>query len=98
MSLAVPALHRDFVDYVAARAAHKPPSPSRCRLPRLARLVSWEWALRARRLERTAAYDFRLRGWTRSGPHRDGVESCADADQLRPFLEGCDVLVGAFYR
>ena len=44
-------------------------------------------------LERLATYGFRLRGWNRSLRHMESVESFAGAEQLQPFLEGCDVLI-----
>lgn len=93
VSLAVLALHRDFFDYVAAKAARVwdplevPPASARTigimGMGALGRAV----------LERLATYGFRLRGWNRSLRAMDGVESFAGADQLQPFLEGCDVLI-----
>jgi glyoxylate/hydroxypyruvate reductase len=93
VSLAVLALHRDFFDYVAAKAARVwnplevPPASARSigvmGMGSLGRAV----------LERLATYGFRLRGWNRSARHIDGVESFAGPDQLQPFLEGCDVLI-----
>lgn len=93
VSLAVLALHRDFFDYVEAKAAQVwdplevPPAPARTigvmGMGVLGRAV----------LERLATYGFRLRGWNRSLRQMDGVESFAGADQLQPFLEGCDVLI-----
>jgi len=35
----------------------------------------------------------RTRGWNRSLRHMEGLESFAGAEQLQPFLEGCDVLI-----
>lgn len=93
VSLAVLALHRDFFDYVAAKAEHiwnpleVPPASARTigvmGMGVLGRAV----------LERLATYGFRLRGWNRSARIIDGVESFAGADQLQPFLAGCDVLI-----
>jgi glyoxylate/hydroxypyruvate reductase A len=93
VSLAVLALHRDFFDYVAAKAARSwnplevPPASARTigvmGMGVLGRAV----------LERLASYGFRLRGWNRSERHMEGVESFAGAEQLQPFLEGCDVLI-----
>lgn len=93
VSLAVLALHRDFFDYVAAKAARTwhalevPPASARTigvmGMGVLGRAV----------LERLATYGFRLRGWNRSLRHMEGVESFAGAEQLQPFLEGCDVLI-----
>lgn len=93
VSLAVLALHRDFFDYVAAKAERVwsplevPPASARSigvmGMGSLGRAV----------LERLATYGFRLRGWNRSVRHMDGVESFAGPDQLQPFLEGCDVLI-----
>lgn len=93
VSLAVLALHRDFFDYVAAKAARVwnplevPPASARSigvmGMGSLGRAV----------LERLGTYGFRLRGWNRSLRRMDGVESFAGSDQLQPFLEGCDVLI-----
>jgi glyoxylate/hydroxypyruvate reductase A len=93
VSLAVLALHRDFFEYVAAKAARTwnalevPPASARTigvmGMGVLGRAV----------LERLATYGFRLRGWNRSLRHMEGVESFAGAEQLQPFLEGCDVLI-----
>ena len=93
VSLAVLALHRDFFDYVAAKAARTwhalevPPASARTigvmGMGVLGRAV----------LERLATYGFRLRGWNRSLRHMEGVESFAGGEQLQPFLEGCDVLI-----
>jgi glyoxylate/hydroxypyruvate reductase A len=93
VSLAVLALHRDFFDYVAAKAARVwdplevPPASARTIG------VMGMGALGRAVLERLATYGFRLRGWNRSLRAMDGVESFAGADQLQPFLEGCDVLI-----
>lgn len=93
VSLAVLALHRDFFDYAAAKAARTwnalevPPASARTigvmGMGVLGRAV----------LERLATYGFRLRGWNRSLRHMEGVESFAGAEQLQPFLEGCEVLI-----
>ena len=93
VSLAVLALHRDFFDYVAAKASRSwnalevPPASIRTvgvmGMGVLGRAV----------LERLAAYGFRLRGWNRSPRPMQGVQSFAGAEQLQPFLAGCDVLV-----
>jgi len=93
VSLAVLALHRDFFDYMAAKAARRwnalevPPASSRSigvmGMGVLGRAV----------LERLAAYGFELRGWNRSLRAMPGVQSFAGAEQLQPFLAGCDVLV-----
>lgn len=93
VSLAVLALHRDFFDYVEAKAARVwnplevPPASARSigvmGMGSLGRAV----------LERLRTYGFRLRGWNRSMRQMDGVESFAGPDQLQPFLEGCDVLI-----
>jgi len=93
VSLAVLALHRDFFDYVAGKASRSwnalevPPASSRTvgvmGMGVLGRAV----------LERLAAYGFRLRGWNRSLRPIQGVQSFAGAEQLQPFLAGCDVLV-----
>lgn len=93
VSLAVLALHRDFFDYAQAKAARSwtplevPPASSRTigvmGMGSLGRSV----------LERLATYGFRLRGWNRSPRDMDGVETFAGADQLQPFLEGCNVLI-----
>jgi glyoxylate/hydroxypyruvate reductase len=93
VSLAVLALHRDFFDYVDAKAARRwhplevPPAFSRSigvmGMGVLGRAV----------LERLSTYGFQLRGWNRSPRHMPGVQGFAGADQLQPFLAGCDVLV-----
>lgn len=93
VSLAVLALHRDFFDYVAAKATRGwdplevPPASARSigvmGLGVLGRAV----------LDRLAAYGFRLRGWNRSPRDIDGVEIFTGADQLQPFLAGCDILI-----
>lgn len=93
VSLAVLALHRDFFDYVAQKAARSwnpievPPASARTigvmGLGSLGRAV----------LDRLAGYGFRLRGWNRSQRDIEGVETFAGGDQLRSFLGGCDVLV-----
>jgi glyoxylate/hydroxypyruvate reductase A len=93
VSLAVLALHRDFFDYVAAKTSRRwnalevPPASSRSvgvmGMGVLGRAV----------LERLATYGFRLRGWNRSLRAMPGVQSFAGAEQLQPFLAGCDVLV-----
>jgi len=93
VSLAVLALHRDFFDYVAANAAHVwsplevPPASSRTIG------VMGMGVLGTAVLERLRTYGFTLRGWNRSMRRLNGVQTFAGADQLRTFLEGCDVLV-----
>ncbi|MCY1283808.1 Glyoxylate/hydroxypyruvate reductase A [compost metagenome] len=93
VSLAVLALHRDFFDYVAAKAARTweplevPPASSRTIG------VMGMGSLGSAVLQRLAAYGFRLRGWNRSPRLVDGVESFAGPDQLQPFLAGCDILI-----
>lgn len=93
VSLAVLALHRDFFDYVVAQDArvwHPLEVP-----PASARTIGvmGMGSLGCAVLERLATYGFRLRGWNRSARELDGVESFAGADQLQPFLDGCDVLI-----
>lgn len=93
VSLAVLAVHRDFFDYAQAQAARcwtpleVPPASTRTigvmGMGSLGRAV----------LERLATYGFRLRGWNRSARDMDGVETFAGADQLQPFLEGCNVMI-----
>jgi glyoxylate/hydroxypyruvate reductase len=93
VSLAVLALHRDYFDYVEAKAKRiwaqleVPPACARSigvmGMGVLGRAV----------LERLATYGFRLRGWNRSLREMAGVESFAGAEQLNAFLEGCDVLI-----
>jgi len=93
VSLAVLALHRDYFDYVESKSRRiwaqieVPPAFARAvgvmGLGTLGRAV----------LERLAAYGFRLRGWNRSPREIDGVEIFAGADQLKPFLRGCDMLI-----
>jgi glyoxylate/hydroxypyruvate reductase A len=93
VSLAVLALHRDFFDYVAAKASRSwnalevPPASSRTIG------VMGMGVLGCAVLERLATYGFRLRGWNRSLRAMPGVQSFAGAEQLQPFLAGCDVLV-----
>jgi glyoxylate/hydroxypyruvate reductase len=93
ISLAVLALHRDWFDYAAANAAHiwnpleVPPASSR----RIG--VMGMGVLGQAVLGRLGTYGFQLRGWNRSLREMAGVESFAGADQLQPFLAGCDVLV-----
>lgn len=93
VSLAVLALHRDFFDYVAAKAARvwdplEVPSASIRTIG-----VMGMGALGRAVLERLANYGFDLRGWNRSLREMEGVESFAGPGQLQPFLAGCDVLV-----
>lgn len=93
VSLAVLALHRDYFDYVESKSRRiwaqieVPPASARAvgvmGLGTLGRAV----------LERLVAYGFRLRGWNRSPREIDGVEIFAGADQLKPFLRGCDMLI-----
>ncbi|MFS8934088.1 2-hydroxyacid dehydrogenase [Cupriavidus taiwanensis] len=93
VSLAVLALHRDFFDYVAAKAARiwdpleVPPASARTIG------VMGMGALGCAVLERLASYGFNLRGWNRSVREIEGVESFAGPDQLQPFLAGCDMLI-----
>lgn len=93
VSLAVLALHRDFFDYVAAKAPRiwdpleVPPASARTIG------VMGMGALGCAALERLASYGFNLRGWNRSVREVEGVESFAGPDQLQPFLAGCDILI-----
>jgi glyoxylate/hydroxypyruvate reductase A len=93
VSLAVLALHRDFFDYVTAKAARSwnplevPPASARTIG------VMGMGVLGQAVLERLATYGFRLRGWNRSLRTMEGVESFAGPEQLQPFLSGCDVLI-----
>lgn len=93
VSLSVLALHRDFFDYVAHKAARTwtplevPPASARTIG------VMGMGSLGCAVLERLASFGFRLRGWNRSERTLDGVETFAGADQLQSFLAGCDVLV-----
>lgn len=93
VSLSVLALHRDFFDYVAHKAARTwtplevPPASARTIG------VMGMGSLGCAVLERLASFGFRLRGWNRSERTLDGVETFAGADQLQAFLAGCDVLV-----
>lgn len=43
---------------------------------------------------RAAAFDLRLRGYSRSGAPREPFESVFSADRLQEFLAGCDFVVG----
>ena len=93
VSLAVLALHRDFFDYVAQKAARSwtpievPPASSRTIG------VMGLGSLGCAVLDRLASYGFRLRGWNRSPRDLDGVETFTGVEQLHSFLGGCDVLV-----
>jgi glyoxylate/hydroxypyruvate reductase A len=93
VSLAVLALHRDLFDYVEAKRLRTwnplevPPASARTVG------VMGMGVLGCAVLERLALYGFRLRGWNRSVRQMAGVESFAGADQLSPFLAGCDVLI-----
>jgi len=93
VSLSVLALHRDFFDYVAHKAARTwnplevPPASARTIG------VMGMGSLGCAVLERLASFGFRLRGWNRSARSMHGVETFAGADQLQAFLAGCDVLV-----
>jgi len=93
VSLAVLALHRDFFDYLAQKAAHswspiEVPPASACTIG-----VMGLGSLGCAVLERLARYGFRLRGWSRSERTIEGVETFAGVQQLHSFLESCDVLV-----
>jgi len=93
VSLAVLALHRDFFDYVAHKAAREwnplEVPPASARTIGVMGLGSLGCAV----LERLATFGFTLRGWNRSPRSIEGVETFAGADQLQPFLAGCDVLI-----
>lgn len=93
VSLAVLALHRDFFDYAAQKAARSwnplEVPPASARTVGVMGLGSLGCAV----LERLGTYGFRLRGWNRSPRTIDGVETFAGADQLQAFLTGCDVLI-----
>ena len=93
VSLAVLALHRDFFHYMEQKAVRswnplEVPSAS-SRTIGVMGLGSLGCAV----LDRLASYGFRLRGWNRSPRAIDGVQTFAGADQLQPFLAGCDILV-----
>jgi glyoxylate/hydroxypyruvate reductase A len=93
VSLSVLALHRDFFDYVEAKAAQLwapievPPASAR----RVG--VMGMGSLGQAVLARLSQYGFTLRGWNRSLRQMEGVESFAGADQLDRFLSECDVLI-----
>jgi glyoxylate/hydroxypyruvate reductase len=93
VSLAVLALHRDFFEYVAQKAARSwnplevPPASSRTIG------VMGLGSLGCAVLDRLASYGFRLRGWNRSPRDIDGVETFTGTPQLHSFLGACDVLV-----
>lgn len=93
VSLAVLALHRDFFDYAAQKAARSwnplEVPPASARTIGVMGLGSLGCAV----LERLASFRFGLRGWNRSPRTLPGVETFAGDEQLRPFLSGCDVLV-----
>ena len=93
VSLAVLALHRDFFDYAEQKASRSwnplEVPPASARTIGVMGLGSLGCAV----LGRLASYGFRLRGWSRSQRHIEGVETFAGGEHLRPFLEGCDVLV-----
>jgi len=93
VSLCVLALHRDFFDYMEAKAARswmplEVPAASARTIG-----VMGMGVLGTAVLERLRTYGFTLRGWNRSMRRLNGVQTFAGADQLRTFLEGCDVLV-----
>jgi glyoxylate/hydroxypyruvate reductase A len=87
------ALHRDYFDYVEAKARRVweqiEVPPASARTVGVMGLGTLGCAV----LKRLAAYGFRLRGWNRSPREIDGAEIFAGADQLKPFLEGCDMLI-----
>ncbi|MGH7105126.1 MAG: 2-hydroxyacid dehydrogenase [Acetobacteraceae bacterium] len=93
VTLAALALHRDFFDYIGAKALRVwaplevPPASTRTIG------VMGMGNLGSAVLERLATYGFRLRGWNRSPRHIIGVECFTGTDQLPRFLEDCDVLV-----
>ena len=93
VSLAVLALHRDYFDYVEAKArriwAQVEVPPASARTVGVMGLGTLGCAV----LERLSTYGFRLRGWNRSLREIAGVESFAGADQLKPFLQCCDMLI-----
>jgi glyoxylate/hydroxypyruvate reductase A len=93
VSLAVLALHRDFFDYVALKAESRwnpiEVAPASARTIGVMGLGSLGCAV----LQRLATYGFQLRGWNRSARTIDGVRTFVGDGELRPFLEGCDVLV-----
>ena len=93
VSLCVLALHRDFFDYLQAKAARSW-APLKV-LPASARTIGvmGMGSLGSAVLQRLASYGFELRGWNRSRRELPGVESFAGAEQLQPFLAGCDVLI-----
>lgn len=93
VTLAVLALHRDLFDYVPMQATatwlplEVPPASAR----RVG--VMGMGVLGQAVLDRLATFGFRLRGWNRSPRQMDGVETFVGADQLKPFLAGCDMLI-----
>lgn len=93
VTLAVLALHRDLFDYVPTQATatwlplEVPPASAR----RVG--VMGMGVLGQAVLDRLATFGFRLRGWNRSPRQMDGVETFVGADQLKPFLAGCDMLI-----
>ncbi|WP_157217940.1 2-hydroxyacid dehydrogenase [Flavisphingomonas formosensis] len=93
VSLAVLALHRDFFDYIETRPKRiwnpleVPPASARTIG------VMGMGVLGQAVLARLATYGFDLRGWNRSPRRMEQVDSYAGADQLQPFLAGCDMLV-----
>ena len=93
VSLAVLALHRDFFDYVAQKAARSwnpiEVPPASARTIGVMGLGSLGCAV----LDRLASYGFQLRGWNRSSRDIEGVETFTGVEQLHSFLGGCDVLV-----
>ena len=93
VSLAALALHRDFFDYVAQKAARSwdpiEVPPASARTIGVMGLGSLGCAV----LERLATYGFRLRGWNRSPRSIEGVETFTGAERLQPFLSECDILI-----
>lgn len=93
VSLSVLALHRDFFDYVDAKATRTwnplevPPASSRTIG------VMGLGVLGMAVLDRLRSYGFRLRGWNRSPRRVIGVETYAGTEQFAEFLSTFDVLV-----
>lgn len=93
VSLAALALHRDFFDYVEAKASRTwnplevPPASSRTIG------VMGLGVLGLAVLDRLRSYGFGLRGWNRSPRAAAGVDIFTGHAQLADFLGGCDILV-----
>lgn len=93
VAMAVLALHRNLVGYIADQRARrwaqvKPRAPAECRVG-----VMGLGAIGAAALDSLRPFGFPLHGWSRSAKRLDGVTCHAGAEALPAFLACCDVLV-----